>query len=432
MFRKSRRKIVASIMAVLVLLWIGTLCLIYGSSYLEVSRRNREMLERHVSLYRLPGQSPALSPETAPERGGGKPDPGIPRFEDTPAFQLSTFYSVALSDGGEILSVTNPKISIHDDGELEEMARLIAAGSKSTGMKNSLIYRKADKGGYTLVAFMDNTIVRESMTTLFRYTLIFGGTAILLLFFLAVHLARKIVEPLEESHRRQRQFISDAGHELKTPIAVVSTNVELLSRQIGENPWLLNIQYENKRMHALVTQLLDLARTEQAVTPMGPVDFSRLVAGEALPFESLMFEQSLVFSCDIADGVCVHGNATQLGQVTAILLDNALRHCPPGKAVLLSLKKGAHGQAILSVLNDGDPIPEAEQAQIFERFYRGDPSRTDEPGHYGLGLAIARAIALSHHGKIGVRCHDGKVEFTVTLPPPKGKGEVSYSYFERK
>ena len=437
MFKKSRRKIVASIMAVLVFLWAATLCTIYGSSYLEVSRRNREMLARHAELYLLPGQDNVLPKEAVPKevpagpepgREGGRPGSDIPRFEDTPAFQLSTFSSVAVSDSGEILSVTNPKISVHEDGELEAMALSVINGRKQTGVKDNLIYHKADKGGYTLVAFMDNTIMQESMTTLFRYTLIFGALTILALFFLAVYLARRIVAPLEESYRKQRQFISDAGHELKTPVSVVNTNAELLFREIGENPWLSNIRYENRRMEALIGQLLDLARTEHAVPVMEPVDLSRLTAGEALPFEALMFEQGLGFSCEIADGLYVYGSSTQLKQIVAILLDNALCHCTPEKDVILSLKKEGRSLSILSVGNDGAPIPPSEREQLFERFYRRDPARTGGAGHYGLGLAIAKAIVSAHRGKISVDCRDGRVIFTVSLPllrPPQNETDSS-------
>ncbi|MCI8505661.1 MAG: HAMP domain-containing histidine kinase [Lachnospiraceae bacterium] len=429
MFKQSRRKIVASIMAILVFLWAGTLCVIYGSSYLEVSRKNREMLSRHVELYKLPeNASPAKSdgmprsdgapdiPGRGFDEGENKPGPTLPHFEDTPAFQLSTFYSVAVSDSGTILSTANPKPTVHSSESLEEMALSIIENGQAAGVQNHLIYRTAQKGDYVLVAFMDNTIVQESMTTLFRYTLIFGGLAILALFFLAVYLAKKIVEPLEESYQRQKQFISDAGHELKTPVSVIGTNAELLSREVGDNLWLSNIQYENKRMGALITQLLELARMEYAAPPMEPVDFSRLVAGEALPFESLMFEHGLTFFCDIAKDVSVYGNSTQLKQIVAILLDNALQHCSFGKEVALALRKDAYCSAILTVCNDGEPIPLSQQEQIFERFYRRDPARTGETSHYGLGLAIAKAITLSHDGGIGVHCHDGKITFTVRLP----------------
>ena len=159
-----------------------------------------------------------------------------------------------------------------------------------------------------------------------------------------------IIRPLEENHIKQKQFISDAGHELKTPISVVSANAELLAREIGENQWLANIQYENERMGALVTQLLDLARMENVTPQMETVDFSHLVSGETLPFESVIYENGMVFNCEIQDKILVYGNSMQLKQITAILLDNAVKHSTAGGEILLTLKK-EHGRAVLSVIN---------------------------------------------------------------------------------
>ena len=295
------------------------------------------------------------------------------------------------------------------------MAQDIIARGEHTGTRDNLTFLKADKDGYVLVAFMDNTVVNESAMTLFRYTLIFGGVALVVFFFLSVFLARKIVAPLEESYQKQRQFISDAGHELKTPISVVSANAELLARELGDNQWLANIQYENQRMGILVGQLLDLARTENVTPQMEYIDFSRLVAGEMLPFESVAFEKGLVLTSSIAGGIALEGNSTQLKQLASILLDNAIRHSHPDGEVRLTLAR-EHGLAVLSVINPGDEIPPEHRAQIFERFYRVDSARNGEDKHYGLGLAIAKAIVDAHHGHIEVNCYNGLVEFHVRMP----------------
>jgi len=295
------------------------------------------------------------------------------------------------------------------------MAKDIIKDGKSTGTKDNLTFLKTDKNGYVLVVFMDNTVVNESAMTLFRYTLIFGSAALVLFFFLSVFLARKIVAPLEESYQKQKQFISDAGHELKTPVSVVNANAELLSRQIGDNQWLSNIQYENQRMGVLVTQLLELARTESVTPQTERTDFSRLVAGEALPFESVAFENGLTLDTNIAPGITVDGNSAQLKQLTAILLDNAIRHSHQKSAVRLSLTRN-HSTAVLSVINKGDEIPPEQKEQLFERFYRADPARSGEDQHYGLGLAIAKAIVNAHHGHIEVNCYNGLVEFHVRMP----------------
>jgi signal transduction histidine kinase len=196
---------------------------------------------------------------------------------------------------------------------------------------------------------------------------------------------------------------------------VVSANAELLVRQIGENQWLQNIQYENERMGMLVGQLLDLARTENVTPQMEHIDFSRLVAGEALPFESVAFEKELALNTAITSGIAVEGNGAQLKQLTSILLDNAIRHSKPAGEVRLTLTKD-HGIAELSVINTGNEIPAEHREKIFERFYRMDTVRNSEDKHYGLGLAIAKAITDSHHGHIEVLCDNGLVEFRVRIP----------------
>ena len=413
MFKKSRRKIVAAIMSVLVFLWVGTLGVIYASSYIEMSRRNEQMLKVHAEMYTITQSFEEVKPPSHIIPGG---NPGFESsFAESPMFQLSTFYTVALTYEGETIEIKNNQQNLHSDSDLEQLAEKVLESNRTKGTINNLAFYKADKSGYTLVAFMDNTVINENAITLFRYTLIFGAIALVVLFFLSQFLAKKIVKPLEESYKKQKQFISDAGHELKTPVSVVSANAELLSREIGENQWLGNILYENERMGILVGQLLDLARTESITPQMEHMDFSRLVNGEALPFESVAFEKGLKLVCDIENGILVEGNSSQLKQLVSILLDNGIRHSADGNTVLLKLVK-AHGSAQLSVINTGDEIPQEQREQLFERFYRMDTARTGEDNHYGLGLAIAKSIVDSHKGHIEILCYNSLVEFRVALP----------------
>lgn len=413
MFKKSRRRIVAAIMFVLVLLWVGTLVVIYASSYYEMQKQNEQMLQSHSDMYVLPKSADA-SVTAKPKHGGNAGDKhGVD--PKSPRYQLSTFYHVAVSYDGQILDIKNASSMVHTNEDLKELAEGVLQQDRITGTENNLVFYKADKGGYTLVTFIDNTVVNESARMLLRYTLIFGGVALILLFFLSVFLAKKIVKPLEESYQKQKQFISDAGHELKTPVSVVSANAELLCREIGDNQWLANIQYENTRMGILVGKLLELARTENVTPQMECVDFSRLVSGEGLPFESVAFEKGLVLISEIASGIVVEGNAPQLKQLVAILLDNAISHSNDEGEVYVSLIR-EHGYAKLTVMNRGEEIPVHQREQIFERFYRVDTARNGEDKHYGLGLAIAKAIATSHNGHIEVLCHDGLVEFSFRIP----------------
>ena len=428
MFKQSRRKIVASIMSILVVIWIVTMCAIYIFSYYEVTTRNREMLKAHVTQYKLnmswkDDVSKMFSSGNVPDMKDMPSYPGAPsqpmqQFQDKPTFKLSTFYSVAFNYEGEIIEIRNHDVGVYTDAELTELALKLIEGKKSSGIKNNLLFSIVDKGGYILIGFMDNTIMQEGMLTLFRYTLLFGAVVMGILYFVARYLARKIVEPLEDSYQKQKQFISDAGQELKTPVSVVNANAELLSRELGENQWLANIQYENERMGKLISQLLELARTENVTPQMEKIDFSHLVKGEALPFETVAYESEMELTTHILDNVYVDGDSVQLKQLVAILVDNAIHHGVGGKEVELFLCEEKH-VARLSVINAGVEIPAEQREKLFERFYRTDDVRNSKENHYGLGLAIAKAIVTTHKGKIEVQCHDGKVEFIITLPLSK-------------
>lgn len=416
MFRKSRIKIIVAVMASIVALLSGTLAVIMGTSYAQMHTDNKRMLEQYVREYRLETDKESMPDEQKAE-DEKPPMPDQQRPDELHKFDVSTFYSVAVSDDGTVLKTENGSGAMYSDETLEAYAEEIINGSAGTGGIKNLTYLKEQKDGYILVAFIDNAIMQGGMATVFRNTLIFGGIAVIAVFFVSVFLAKRIVSPLEESFSKQKQFISDAGHELKTPISVVGANAELLSREIGENRWLSNIQYENERMGALVRQLLELARMENVAPQTESLDFSRIVDGELLPFESVAFEHGLELTSDISDGIRVNGDASRLKQLVSILIDNAIRHSEKGKEVAVTLKAD-RGCARLSVVNSGKEIPAELQKQIFERFYRIDTARSDD-GHFGLGLSIAKAITDSHQGSIGLSCRDGRIEFTARIPLEK-------------
>ena len=405
MFDQSRWKIVAAILLVLTLVLGGTFCVIYWASYTEMSSENRSMLREYVSGYSLQDEKKSGQPgHYRPGNGPAAP----------PRLELSTFYSVAVADNGEILRVDTADVASLDADSLRELAVSILDSGRTEGIEHSLMYLVAEKDGYQLVAFLDFSFLQESTRTLLNYTLVFGGVALVPLFLLAWYLAGRIVSPLEESYRRQKQFISDASHELKTPVAVIGANIELLSRELEDDPWLANIRYENARMAGLIAQLLDLARTEAVSPVMAEIDLSRLVLGEVLPFETVAFEHGVRLETCLDDAVCLVGNDIQLKQLVSILVDNAIRHSPAGEAVTIRLLQ-ERGHALLAVTNIGPEIPPEQQKHVFDRFYRGDEVRSDSH-HYGLGLATAKAIADSHHGTIQVRCADGQVSFLVRFP----------------
>ena len=421
MFNKTRRKIVFTVVLSLLALMAVTLGTIYFSNRAALRRESENILNAYVERFTLDGQ-PAFPNES--DKPDDKHDfaPPEPRDNESfrriePAFRLSTFYSVAYSESGEVLAINNGNRNMQSDESLLELASSVLEKGKRSGAVGSMTYILEEREDYTLVAMLDGTINDNNQKTLIKLMLIIGASALAVLFVISIFIARRIVRPLEENDKRQKRFVSDAGHELKTPIAVISANSELLRRQSGESEWLDNIDYENGRMSELVKQLLALSHAENGDLPTETLDFSQLVSGEVLPFEPLAFEKGARIESDVEDGVTVEGNPNQLRQLVSILLDNALSH-GTGDEIAVSLKRDKHS-AVLAVANDAAGLDAEKASRLFDRFYRGDEARGDAGSHYGLGLSIAKAVAEAHKGEIRADCKDGRAVFTVTLPVKK-------------
>lgn len=436
-FRLLRNKIVAAIMLVLAMLFFGLLTVIYTSSYYEVYQRDVQLLESYsqAELNDLIWKARLGSNTHSPSMPSSESDlvSGSPRHysptgnimrnyndkTNTPTYKLSTFYSVVLSYDEQPLSIINTQGSIYTDDQLYEMALWMVQNGQNDGTYGSLVYMvtyfSSNTTSGALVAMMDNTLFQESSSTLFRYTLVFGIACILVFFILARYLARWIVQPLEENYLHQLRFISDAGHELKTPIAVINANSDLLKREIGENQWLSNIKYENERMSTLVAKMLQLAHAEQDKPKLTQVDLSRLIAGEVLPFESLAFEKNLTLRTNIAEDININGDPLQLKQLISIMLDNALSYATPDSVIDITLFT-ERNNAIIEVGNDAENVSEDSGEHFFKRFYRADDSREDTGNHYGLGLSIAKAIVKNNKGTIEAKVNMDHVVIRCSLP----------------
>ena len=414
MFKKAKRRIVITILAILCAVLVGTLSMIYLSSYMSVTSQNYKILEQHAEMMaNRDGSGPKedfLNENGMPSgdmRGQGKIKRGM---------EVGTFYAVKQTGNGSWAVIENGADGVYTEDELIALAESI--GQKEKGNTGELIYIVRTSGGEKVITFMDNTTFSESFRRLFLFTLLFGVIAIAPITLISVRIADRIVAPMEETYEKQKQFTADAGHELKTPIAAVAANIELLSREIGENKWLDNIAYENERMRELVTELLELARNENRTAERQMTDLSRLVNGAILPFEASAFEKNILIESDIAEGITANIDEKGIGQLVTILVDNAVSHTEVkegeiGKVLVdLSEKKGL---PVLTVSNFGEEISESEREKLFERFYRTDSSH-EYTGHYGLGLAIAKAISDANESKISVDCRDGLVTFTVEFP----------------
>ncbi|MBO4216926.1 MAG: HAMP domain-containing histidine kinase [Clostridia bacterium] len=414
MFKRTKKRIVTAITASLILFLAVILGAVYLSNYYQLRNENGNMLENYLRSYPDGAKPDGFRPDDRMDEPLPN-DVKKPPVRDRHLYEISTFYAVEFDSDGNAVSVENRSGGPMSDDELIDIASEILKSGKSSGRTGVLSFMTESRNGASVVAMMDDTFTDASMKTLLKTALIAGGVSIVAIFLISLFLADRIVKPLEENDRRQKQFVSDAGHELKTPVSVISTNIDLLLRESGGSEWLSNIQYENERMGTLVTQLLDLSRAENASLPKEDTDLSRIVTGEVLPFESVAFEKGLTITSDVEDGVRAEGNATQLSQIVSILLDNAIRYSDGGNTIDVKLKP-EHHSAVLSVTNSGREIPEEKLKHLFERFYRVDEARTADGDHYGLGLAIAKAIADAHRGVLSAVCRGGKITFTFSIP----------------
>lgn len=276
-----------------------------------------------------------------------------------------------------------------------------------------------------ILVFSDVSSALSAMRNLLYSCLLIALLAFLGFLIIAIFLARLTVRPVEQAWIQQKQFVSDASHELKTPLTVILTNVELLQEQSeaaspGIQRFANNILTMSQQMRGLVESLLELARVDNGSIQklsLQPVDLSRLVEKELLTFEAMFYEKGLLLTDDIAENIHVKGSAQHLSQVVEILLDNAQKYAAPNGTVHVMLRQSPH-HALLSVADPGEAISEENLKNIFKRFYRIDPARAMNHS-YGLGLSIAQSIVENHRGRIWAESQDGINTFFVELPLEK-------------
>lgn len=327
---------------------------------------------------------------------------------------IDFFVIMADKDGKYVAALNNDELTEEKaQGYIDE----IISDNDSVGMTGNLSYCAERKDNGTLMVFTDRTAEMDMMRKLKRTTVIVGIVSIIFLSAAAYFLSGLIVRPLKETFDKQKQFISDASHELKMPLTVISTNADVLSGEIGENKWLNYIHDQVGRMNVLVNDLLSLTRLENSNRDfiVTEFDLSRAVLNSALPFECRAFESRKNFVLNVDDNIKITGSEQHIKQLTGIFIDNALKYSKDGGTVRVSLTK-EDNKAVLSVYNTGSGVREEEVDKLFERFYRSDESRNRSTGGYGLGLAIAKSIIDKHKFKIQVENQEGRsICFVVTM-----------------
>ena len=406
MIRRLRWKMVAAMMLVVALV-LGVACaLFYASTSRDIRRASEEMLVRVISgeLARIAG-------------GPGEPLGG----EQGPNAGLAYFLIVTDLDGG-VLDTAGDEFQFAVDSA--ELAGQILAQPSDEGKLadyNLRYLRQQTQSGWR-IACHDLTFENALKRSTLRTCLLVGGGAMALFFGLSLILSAWATRPVGQAWDRQRQFVADASHELKTPLTVILSNADLLagpqSAPGQAARWVDNIRAEGGRMRRLIESMLFLARSDAAQAAASPrvrCDWSDTVESGVLTFEPVIFERGLSIQSRVEQGCFVRGCADDLRRLFDILLDNAAKYTLPGGCITVTLRKEGGRWAGLTVSNPAHDIDPAQAKKLFDRFYRLDPARTGPDG-YGLGLPIAKSLTRAMKGKIWMRSQQGVVSFFVRLP----------------
>ena len=276
-----------------------------------------------------------------------------------------------------------------------------------------------NEAGQTRVIFLDCHNRINAFWTFVSISITIGLAGYILLSVLLILLSRRVIRPLVESDERQKRFVTDAGHELKTPLTIINAHAELLEMELGEHEALNEIRNQSQRLAELTNELVSLARMEENTPHVLKIDFpfSDVVLDTVEKFRSVAATGGQTLSVDITPMLSLNGDSRAIERLISVLLENALKYTPRGGEIQVSLKK-KRTSLILTVTNPSPHRPHTKELEhLFDRFYRPDTSRTSTTGGYGIGLSIAKAIVLAHGGKIHASLPDDlHFRITVTLP----------------
>lgn len=329
--------------------------------------------------------------------------------------RLSKIYSVMIDENKKYSVVYELDNSADNELDVIQIAKDIQSQKKAEGFWEDYRYMVVSLENKTLVSFIDYSFWNRQQQQMIRYSLLIGIVGMIMLLVIALRLAKWMTKPVITAFERQKDFIAGAGHELKTPLTVMNASLDILENEYGNNKYFGYIKEENHRMTELVYELLSLSSLDNVAKKQcfQKLDFSQIVEGTCLPFECLAYENGLSLELQIQKEICIMGDELQIRQLIEVLVDNAMKHADGLVVVELRTEKG---KAVLRVMNQGEPIPEAERDKIFDRFYRVDKSRNRKAGRFGLGLSIAQLIAESHKSRIGVECEENQTIFSVKFP----------------
>ncbi len=413
MIKRMRYQFILVTMACISFIFILILCVINISMTLSSRNQGYSLLYRIADMP-VEKDKGFVVKKHEQMMGENENPPGNP----IGGFDVFRSFSVLYDSDNNITDVFYNESSDMTEDTIRALAAKVMENPHERGVLSKYLYIMKDRADGLQIYFMDYSVEKDISLRLFWTCLYIGLIGILFIFFLVVILSRWIVKPVQTTFEKQKQFIADASHELKTPLTIITTNAEVLAAGIGDNKWLKHILSQTQRMNSLIKNLLELAKLDSydQTIVFSQFDMSTAVKNVALSFESMAYEYRKKYEIDIDENISFNGSETSIKQLTTILLDNAFKYSDDNGSI--SIRLSQHGEKkVLEIENTGKGIPKEDQKQVFERFYRSDASRSRESGGYGLGLAIAFSIAEAHKGHIFVKSDERTyTKFIVTLP----------------
>lgn len=404
--KKLKIKVFAVIFSLLSLFTV----LIIGTSnvrfYLERKNTVSEIISSNMRI-------PKKEDKKKEEKKENVPNP--PNNEQRNVYLDFTIYTIILDEDGNFKEIIN---NTNNEDIDEESIKEIANGIIKEHKENVFI-GNLYKDRYSYVFTPNNMLVimdNYELNTILRHhninSFILFILCEIIIFALASLLTNWIIKPVNRSFEKQKEFIADASHELKTPLSVIIASTDAYYNDKDEK-WINNIRNESEKMSKLVTDLLNLAKTEKEVeVVMSNNDLSNIVESSIMTFESVFYEKKIKLKYDIEPNIKMNCNDGLISELMSILIDNAIKHCSDKNKVIINLYK-KNKQIFLEVKNTGEPISEEDRERIFERFYKSDKSRNRNSNSYGLGLAIAKNIVEKHDGTISVNSAKGFTTFKI-------------------
>ena len=394
--KELSRKVFLTVFGILSFFLIVSLIIVNVSSY----RREYEGVKRNLDIMERPGMG-FMMPAPPDFNSGDEMRPDFDEMENVRIMDYEVYVAELSTDGNDFKTINLG----NEDSDFDITSALddILQNYKKGTLKVGNLY----KGDYSFNYRQDNivVIINDSNVSEKVRKLLLESIGIFLVIEIIILVISKLVtgwitKPAKDAFEKQREFIADASHELKTPLAVIMASSDEMMADESNRKYLENIKYESDRMNKLITGLLDLSRLEEGISKENYVDenLSKIVEKAALVFEGVAFEEGVLIETDIEDDISLKCSKEEIEKLVTILLDNAVKHSDKDSTVRVILKK--KNSVILKIINKGEPIKEGDEEKIFERFYRADRSRSRSANRYGLGLAIAKRIVVNHGGMI--------------------------------